>query len=411
MGHIYCILIIVFIFIIGTLANNSSSSSSQNISSCSPEPSLHICNGTIIIKGGATAAWKNIPCSSTVKSSSTNHSKLNPGMNSPIGLIVGVPLGAALLVAGGFFSWKLKKKCTIKVDKKDKKDPIDMHEITPDSAPLPSAPLDLSHQVSPPQVLLPLRVSTPPQVLPPQVLLPLRVSTPPQVLPQDSLQVSPPLQPPLSLQKDQLDQLGMSEENVRRGVKINKEFKYKAKNRYDFFISYRKKTEKTLAIRLFENLQNREYDSTRNYPKLHCFLDEVSLSGGENFTNDLDNSLKNSSIIIILLSEDAISDYTTITEEKTDNLLHEWEIALDRKRTGQGAIYPLLVDVEDGSTVYKFNTFGVEDYPSVKAKNTTKSVKAIMSELFQYHAYMHVSEQAYLDVDKVINKLREFEEQ
>jgi len=112
-----------------------------------------------------------------------------------------------------------------------------------------------------------------------------------------------------------------------------------------------------------------------------------------------------------LLSEDAISDYTTITEEKTDNLLHEWEIALDRKRTGQGAIYPLLVDVEDGSTVYKFNTFGVEDYPSVKAKNTTKSVKAIMSELFQYHAYMHVSEQAYLDVDKVINKLREFEEQ
>jgi len=300
-------------------------------------------------------------------------------MKSPIGLIVGVTFGAAaILAAGGFFSWKLKKKFLIK---KSRNTDEEMKNIAPD--------------VSLPQVKPAPQVSTPLQAPPSQV---------------QALQVSTPLSPP-SLTSEDLVKLGMVSDNVRREIQINKNFTYKAKNRYDFFISYRKKTEKILAIRLFDLLNNREYDSNRNYPKISCFFDEYSLQGGENYANELDNSLKNTSIIVILLSETAIADYTTITEEKKDNLLHEWEIALDRKRALQGAIYPLLVDIEEGAHVYKFHTFGIEDYPNVKAENTTKSVRAIMSELMQIHAYSHVSEKAYLDVDKLINKLKEFEGQ
>jgi len=424
MGHIYCILIIVFIFITGTLANNSTSSSCSTSLGCN-----------LSIKGSATYAWKPFNfCSSTVKSTSMVNSKPNPSMNSPVGLIVGVTFGAAaILAAGGFFSWKLKKKFPNK--KPRNTDEEEMKNIPPDvslpqvkpspqvSTPLQAPPSQVAAlQVSPaPQVSTPLQ-APPSQVATLQVSPALQVSPPPEVsLPQvkpapqvstplQALQVSTPLSPP-SLTPEDLDKLGMVNDNVRRGTQVNKNFTYKAKNRYDFFISYRKKSEKILAIRLFDLLNKREYDSNRNYPKISCFFDEYSLKGGEKYINELDDSINNTSIIIILLSEAAIADYTIITKEKKDNLLHEWEIALDRKRAGQGAIYPILVDIEEGAHVYKFHTFGIEDYPNVNAENTTKSVRAIMTELMQYQAYLNVTEKSYLDVDKLINKLKEFEGQ
>jgi len=118
MSHIYCILIIVLIFINGALADSNDTCLNLNLTDCG-----------IIIKGSASIGWKNISttCSSTVHSGSTVHTSSKPFSpnRTPVGLIAGISAGAiVLLVAGGIFSWKLKKRKS--GEKPDKEDNVEM---------------------------------------------------------------------------------------------------------------------------------------------------------------------------------------------------------------------------------------------------------------------------------------------
>jgi hypothetical protein len=196
--------------------------------------------------------------------------------------------------------------------------------------------------------------------------------------------------------------------NRGRNNKINKNFKYKSKNEYDFFISYRKSSEQDLANQLYFAINERLHDNARDYPNLNCFVDSKCLVPGENWKEGYKEALKNSSVIIMLISEAAVSSFKKITEQTEDNVLHEWEMAIEYNKTMEKAILPIFVDRLEGAN--NISRFKFErDYPNVKANNTNITVKEIMNALLDLHG-ARISEISDEILKKIFTKLANFEQ-
>jgi len=184
--------------------------------------------------------------------------------------------------------------------------------------------------------------------------------------------------------------------NQRFDNSIEGPFKYKAEKQYDFFISYRTSCDSILAKSIYYLLNNKFFDANRDRQTTTCFLDQFCLTTGESWKEGFKKGLINASVIVILISEAALLQMKTLTEESEDNLLFEWYQALQYHSTGSKAIIPILVGKEEGNTTTKFNDFSTEKFPDIICKNTTKSVKSIISSLFQLQG-THLSIGANLD--------------
>jgi len=135
----------------------------------------------------------------------------------------------------------------------------------------------------------------------------------------------------------------------------------------------------------------------------------MRLEEGENWREGFKKGLVNSSVIIMLISEDAIARFKTITEGTEDNLLFEWEAAIKYFNNKEKLIYPVFVDKEDHTHIHKFTNYSKE-YPDVKVKDATKTVREIMSELLDIQG-MHIAASSNL-VDfnaKLYKLLKKFE--
>eukprot|EP01040_Poterioochromonas_malhamensis_P005771 gene5771-6208_t len=145
---------------------------------------------------------------------------------------------------------------------------------------------------------------------------------------------------------------------------------------YHVFISYRSAVDKESACVLFDDL------STRSHPQndgpVNVFLDERSLTIGDNWREGFMRGLKQSKIAILLISEKGLIPIQN-AHLKTDNALLEYELALSLREDDRIIVIPVFLG--NGA---RFNSFSCESYPSDRHLNgsTTNTVRETMEKLF-----------------------------
>jgi len=190
-------------------------------------------------------------------------------------------------------------------------------------------------------------------------------------------------------------------ENIRPNHIKSTTASYSANNQYDFFISYRQGPDNNLADALYKELNGKIFDESRNYPKISCYLDRENIPGGANWKESFKNGLQNASVIIMIVSESALKRMIILEEGKEDNLLYEWEMAINYKSDNIKEIFPIFT----GDKIYSEDKF-----PLTKAKDAKQSVQEILKKLkdFQLTSGNANDIKNHL-LPKLINKLKEFE--
>jgi len=158
---------------------------------------------------------------------------------------------------------------------------------------------------------------------------------------------------------------------------------------HDIFINYRVSTESPLARELFKDLSGR----TRSDGKpISVFLDQFCLNESESWELGFLNGLKNAALIVLLISEPGIEGITN-ADKWQDNVLLEYEYALEKHEDKKALVLPVLVSkkksIQDGDKkrdmIAPFNGFGMT-FPDAEHKvkhGKGKNVKDTMSQLFQ----------------------------
>ncbi|KAI8854885.1 hypothetical protein BC829DRAFT_104608 [Chytridium lagenaria] len=117
--------------------------------------------------------------------------------------------------------------------------------------------------------------------------------------------------------------------------------------RFHMFISYRVKTDGHTAERLCDKLQSCSILNEQKDFRLRCFLDKQNLTGGQNYKTQFMDGLNSSCLFLPVISLAVLAGMTGLTEDVEDNVVLEWETALEMHSQGQIAIFPILVgDVE-----------------------------------------------------------------
>jgi len=175
----------------------------------------------------------------------------------------------------------------------------------------------------------------------------------------------------------------------KKGDKKKEEGKKKWKckkhkiNKHDIFINYRVRTDKDLAIKLFYALSAEIKEDGKAY---RPFLDAECLNDGEEWETGFLNGLKTAAVILLIISEDGIKGIEG-AHNYQDNVLLEYEYALDKQDKGEAVILPLMVGKNVDGGLYKpFGAFGVSQYNEGKhksGKSTRESIRATMETLFK----------------------------
>jgi len=153
--------------------------------------------------------------------------------------------------------------------------------------------------------------------------------------------------------------------------------------KHDVFINYRVRTDKDLAIKLFYALSA---ETKEDGKAIRPFLDAECLNDGEEWEAGFLNGLEHAAVILLLISEDGIKGIEG-AHERQDNVLLEYEYALDKHAKETAVLLPLVVGKTVEGGLYKpFGGFGVSQYSENKhasAKSTGTSVRATMETLFK----------------------------
>ncbi|KAJ3350863.1 hypothetical protein HDU83_009391 [Entophlyctis luteolus] len=178
---------------------------------------------------------------------------------------------------------------------------------------------------------------------------------------------------------------------------------------YHFFVSYRVNTDGDLAERITDKLQQLSIATEKRDVRLKGFFDKQNLVSGVDFTTqfltgtppflnaiqivslNIDAGLHGSCLFLPLVSEACLESMLSIEIGHDDNVVREWQTALDLCANGEIEIIPILVGVNrnvDGCAVYqKFNGFGLlgqlPDFPVSSAPANGLTVKEVVSEIFK----------------------------
>jgi len=158
--------------------------------------------------------------------------------------------------------------------------------------------------------------------------------------------------------------------------------KHKASD-HDIFINYRVRTDKDFAIKLFYALSSETRDDGKAY---RPFLDIECLNDGEEWEAGFLHGLESAAVILLLISEDALKGIESAHQHQ-DNVLLEYEFALEKHKKGQAVILPLLVGKNlDGGLYKPFGAFGLSNYSEQKhasSRALLPSIRGTMEELFK----------------------------
>jgi hypothetical protein len=173
---------------------------------------------------------------------------------------------------------------------------------------------------------------------------------------------------------------------------------------HDIFISYRVKSEKHLAVRLQLELSVQELPNGK-HPVV--FLDEVCLQDGEDWRTGFLKGLQHSKLALLLVSEEGL-ERTMSANMAEDNMLLEYEYALEARKANKMKVLPLLVKNKDHT---KFSIFSTERFPAAKhnsgSSTTSLTIKETMAELFSLNG-VHISYDDCADkITAIMDKLLE----
>jgi len=143
---------------------------------------------------------------------------------------------------------------------------------------------------------------------------------------------------------------------------------------YDVFISYRVKTDRFFAEKLFLALR---------WFQIKTFLDKYCLKTGEPWENGFMNGLQRSKVIVLCISDQMLEGIKHAGSSKGDSVLKEIEAALDFRDNGSKKIFPILLGEFDfnADSFKKFNNFNAYEFPD-EPHVTGKNIRATMTELF-----------------------------
>jgi len=149
---------------------------------------------------------------------------------------------------------------------------------------------------------------------------------------------------------------------------------------HDIFLNYRVRSDADLAQKVFLSLSNQKRADGR---PLTVFLDKYCLNDGEDWETGFLNGLENAALLVLLISEAGISGIVNANQWQ-DNVLLEYEYALEKNEKGQAAILPLLVGEVKGATFTAFTAFNTSKYPDEvhKSAKSSKNIRATMTALF-----------------------------
>lgn len=152
------------------------------------------------------------------------------------------------------------------------------------------------------------------------------------------------------------------------------------KKMFHIFISYRVASDALLAERLCDKLQQQDICQEKKI-RVKCFLDKQNLVSGENWEQGFLNGLASSCLFLPVMSAAGLAPIGSLTPDKQDNVLLEYERALAMRDNGAIEILPVLVGTyDDARAFHRFRYWG--PYPDVPSKtNPSGTVKATMATI------------------------------
>ena len=155
---------------------------------------------------------------------------------------------------------------------------------------------------------------------------------------------------------------------------------------YHIFISYRVNTDRALALRVCDALQQHYLEPNM---KIKCFLDRQDIRAGSDWEKSFLTALHRSCLFLPIVSEGALKpiEDVSVFDDMADNVLLEYETALRLKSKKKVAIFPLLVgEVNELEQYVRFSKelFDVQRYPNGPSKTKRDSpVRETMRKLFR----------------------------
>mmetsp|Transcript_36785 Transcript_36785/g.57522 ORF Transcript_36785/g.57522 Transcript_36785/m.57522 type:complete len:271 (+) Transcript_36785:1-813(+) len=148
-------------------------------------------------------------------------------------------------------------------------------------------------------------------------------------------------------------------------------------NEIDFFINYRVRSDKDTAEKLC-------YRLLACQPPATVFWDKKDLKPGAPWCEGFTRGLKNSTYMLALISREAVSKIKSLQEGKQDNVLLEYELAVDRLEKDPHFILPIHVgEYTTPATLTKFKDFNPHNYPNHKSGSCQhRTIRETMSRLF-----------------------------
>jgi len=151
---------------------------------------------------------------------------------------------------------------------------------------------------------------------------------------------------------------------------------------HDIFINYRVATDADLAEKIALSLNGLKKSDGESFS---VFLDKKCLNVGEDWEVGFLNGLQYSKLIVLLISEAGIQRIQQ-ADTRQDNVLLEYEYALDKLEKKEASLLPVLVGrVADDGAFYDFNAFDTSKFPDAPhhSPKSDKNVRETMTALFR----------------------------
>ncbi|KAI9207496.1 uncharacterized protein BJ171DRAFT_492878 [Polychytrium aggregatum] len=179
---------------------------------------------------------------------------------------------------------------------------------------------------------------------------------------------------------------------------------------HDFFISYRVSSESNVANKLALSLQSSRfvncltmYASGASVQLPHAYLDANCLAYGKAWEDGFLKGLANSRIAVLLISNKALE--SILANSGDDNLLLEWEFAVNLWLQGKIEIIPLYVAESGEGYIKMFTHPRLDQFPDELHNHPrsphTKTIRQVMETIFSIQSIHHISS----DIDSTLDQL------
>ncbi|KAJ3029140.1 hypothetical protein HDV00_009720 [Rhizophlyctis rosea] len=166
-------------------------------------------------------------------------------------------------------------------------------------------------------------------------------------------------------------------------------------------------TDALLAERLNDKFESQTFKDDNTPIQIRCFLDKNDLVQGSAYESQFLDGLNGSCLFAPVMSERVLESFSTLKEGGTDNVLMEWELALDLYNDWKLHIIPLLVGTNPSGMYEKFKGWNAS-LPDVYTSHCKKrTVKETVQELLKIQGVFLNPEDLGPQVRDVIERFSE----